>query len=161
VSDPVLKACWKSADATTQRDALKFWREEHLLPDIADAAKRLRNICVVAHDGPRIVGALEARVTRLEVVRARIAMLNLAVAQERRLANLAGELVLHARQVLERWSLDNPQEKVLGIGRIIQLRKADERSRQPVWEPSKLTLVGYTPKGAQIRIAWFKHAILD
>jgi len=161
VSDPELKVCWNSADATIQRDALKFWREQNLLSDVADAAKRLRQICVVAYEGTRIVGAVEARLTRLEVVRARIAMLTLAIAPEQRHAKLAGELMHRAQGVLERWSIEHPDERLMGIGTIVRVRDVDERARQPVWEPTNLTLVGYTLKGAQIRLAWFKHAKLS
>jgi ferredoxin-fold anticodon binding domain-containing protein len=158
VSEPELKACWKSADATIQRDVLKFWREENLIPEIADAAQRLKNICVVAYDGARIVAALEAKVRRLEMVRSNIAMLGLAVAQERRNHKLASDIVLFGRDVLEKWSSENLDEKLMGIGRIVPTRTEDERLRNPIWEPSKLTLIGFTPKGAQVRVAWFKHA---
>ena len=161
VSVPELKVCWNLADATIQRDALKFWREQNLLPDIADAAKRLRQICVVAYDGTRIVGTVEARLTRLEIVRARFAMMTLAVAPERRLENLPGELIQRAQRVLEQWSLEHPNERLMGVGTIVRIRDIDERARLPVWEPTNLTLVGYTVRGAQIRLAWFKHAKLS
>ena len=161
MSDAELKVCWNSADATIQRDALKFWREQNLLPDIADAAKRLRQICVVAYDATRIVGAIEARLTRLEIVRARFAMLTLAIAPETRLQNLTGELMHRAQKVLEQWSLEHPDEKIMGVGTIVRIRDIDERARLPVWEPTNLTLVGYTVRGAQIRLAWFKHAKLS
>ena len=161
MSAPVLKACWKSADASIQRDVLKFWREENLIPEIADAAKRLKNVCVVAYDDTRIVAALEARVRYLEIVRATIAMLALAVKSEARTEKLVNDIILLGRDLLEQWAAENPQEKVMGIGRIVPSRNSDERKRIPIWEPSKLTLVGFTPKGAQIRVAWFKHATVD
>jgi hypothetical protein len=161
VSSTVLKACWKSSDASIQRDVLKFWREENLIPEIADAAKRLKNVCVVAYDGPRIVGALEARVRHLDIVRSTIAMLALAVKADHRTQTLVNDIILLGRDLLEQWSAENPHEKLMGIGRIVPSRNTDERKRRPVWEPTNLTLVGFTPKGAQIRIAWFKHATVD
>jgi hypothetical protein len=161
VSEPELKACWKSADATIQRDVLKFWREENLIPEIADAARRLKNICVVAYDHTRIVAVLEARVRRLEVVRSTIAMLALAAKSEVRTEKLVNDIIVLGRDLLENWSLENPQEEVMGIGRIVPSRNADERKRIPIWEPSKLTLIGFTPTGAQIRVAWFKHATVN
>ena len=157
----MLKACWKSSDATIQRDVLKFWREENLIPEIADAARRLKNICVVAYDDTRIVAALEARVRHLEIVRATIAMLALAVKADHRTQTLVNDIILLGRDLLEQWSAENPQEKVMGIGRIVPSRAADERMRNPIWEPSKLTLIGFTPKGAQVRVAWFKHATVS
>lgn len=161
MSKPKFKTCWKSEDAVIQRDTLKFWREENLIPEIADAAKRLKNICVVAYDDTRVVAALEARVRHLEIVRSTIAMLALAVRTDHRTGTLVNDIIVLGREVLEQWSLENPQEKLMGIGRIVPSRNADERKRYPVWEPSKLTLIGFTATGAQIRVAWFKHATVS
>ena len=161
MSEPVLKGCWRSADAVIQRDVLKFWREEDLLPDVADAAKRLKEVCVVAYDGDRIIGALDAQIRRLDVVRARFAVLRVAIANDRKHARLGSDLVGLAMHLLEQWSIQNPAEKLCGIARIVHAKQIDELARQPVWEPTKLTLIGYNAKGAQIRIAWFGHATLD
>ena len=63
--------------------------------------------------------------------------------------------------MLERWSLEAPQEKVQGVAAVIQADNFEEMKRRPKWPGSGLNLVGYTEEGQQIRVAWFDHARLD
>ena len=72
---------------------------------------------------------------RLEVVRSTIAMLALAAKSEVRTEKLVNDIIVLGRDLLEHWSLENPQEEVMGIGQIVPSRNADERKRIPIWEP--------------------------
>jgi hypothetical protein len=62
--------------------------------------------------------------------------------------------------VLEPWSAAHPEERVAGIATILVSPNYAEKQKRPVWEPG-LTLIGYTPQGQQIRVAWFDHARVD
>jgi hypothetical protein len=161
MSEPDIKVCWKLRDPAFERDVLAFWREDRMLPTVADVAKRIKEICVVAYDGPRIVGVVEANVRQLGFVRARIAMLKAAVAPAHRQSHLVSRLLAVAKEVLEKWSLEHPAENVKGIGCIVQTRVIDQKLKEPVWPLTSMMVVNYTPKGDQVRLAWFKHARLD
>jgi hypothetical protein len=56
---------------------------------------------------------------------------------------------------------EHPEERVLGLGAVIESPDLAERARQPFWPQTRMGLVGYTPEGRQIRVAWFAHARLD
>ena len=71
------------------------------------------------------------------------------------------EILKASRNVLERWSLEAPQEQVQGVAAVIQAANIEEMKRLPKWPRSGLDLVGYTQDGQQIRVAWFDHARLD
>ena len=161
MTKPVMKTCWLLRDPAIERDVLAFWREEQFLPSVADAAMRLKDICVVAYDGARIIAVLEARLRVLQMVRSRIAMLRLAVSPAMRQSRLATEMIPVGQRVLEQWSVENPQEKLMGTGCIVQTKVADQKLRQPVWPQSSLMVINYTQKGEQMRLAWFKHATLS
>jgi hypothetical protein len=161
MSKTVIKSAWRLRDEVMERDLRAFWRETGLLPDTADAAQRARDLCVVAYDGECFVGEVEARIRRLQFVRARIAMLKVAVVREHRAGHLASEMVIEAQRLLERWSLEHPEEKVMGIGGVVQTRALGDKLREPIFKPFGLVLVGYTARGEQIRLAWFPHARVE
>ena len=65
--------------------------------------------------------------------------------------------------VLEKWALEHPRRGNLRRGRHIQASQYKSgKQREPMWPEYDLNLnfVGYTNKGEQIRVAWFKHALL-
>ena len=158
MNDPELKPCWQLRDAAIERDVLAFWREGRLLPSVADAAARLKDICLVAYDGARAVGVVEARLRYLEFIRSRIAMVKLVVSPAHRQEELATDMIGVARQILEQWSVDHPEEKLMGIGCIVQSKDLGQKVHQAVWPRSSLALINYTPRGEQMRLSWFKHA---
>lgn len=155
-----LKVVWKSADTAVGRDVLAFWRENKLLPDNADPEKRLNELSVVAYEDGKIVGVHTASIEYLERVRARIAMGRLAVAPSYRRTKVASELVLAHVATLERWSLDHPEEALMGVGGVVQAAHVGREPRPAAYPMNGMTLVviGYTPHGEQIRLAWFPHA---
>jgi hypothetical protein len=156
-----LKTVWRSADATTERDVLAFWREHKLLPADVNLADRLKDICVVAYDGERVIGVSEASLSYLERVRARVAMHKASVAPDRRRENIAVSMQQAFRQTVEEWSKAHPEEKVMAVASIVATRNLGDLGRKPVFPRAQMTLIGYTSQGEQIRIGWFEHAEVE
>jgi hypothetical protein len=73
---------------------------------------------------------------------------------------LATELAGRCVEVLKAWSLDHPDEMLKGMAAVIQSPELSEKCRDPVWPRTGLTVIGYTPRGEQIRLVWFDHARL-
>jgi hypothetical protein len=161
-----LRPVWRCADASVERDVLVFWREHRLLPQRADAGRRLKDLCVVAYLGPRVVGSLSTPLARIEFLRARLAMIRLAAPAERRGASLAtrllpARLLLKGQRLLAEWSLANPSERVMGLGAIVPPGTYGRKMKQAVWQPFGLVLANHTPRGEQFRVAWFAHATVE
>jgi hypothetical protein len=162
VNAPFFRVVWRCADAATERDVLAFWREHKLLPVDADAAKRLRDICVVAWDVPRVVGVIEAEVRYLDAVRAKIAMIKLAVATDHRKTKLSSYLSLFGCDAIEIWANDHPEEKVMGLGSILQVVSSSPYLKEAFLpRRSQFGVVSHTQRGEQVRLSWFKHATID
>jgi hypothetical protein len=72
-------------------------------------------------------------------------------------------LTRYAIELLGNWSKENPNERVLGLATILENANFDRFGKRPMWRSGGLEhwLVGYTPKGLQIRLTWFKHAWLE
>jgi hypothetical protein len=153
-----LKPVWRNRDATAERDVLAFWREGRLLSQDVDLATRLTELCVIAYAGNKVVAVNTAVLTWLEQVRARIAMLRLAVAANYRQSHVATEMLAVAKPVLEEWATAHPEEKVMGIGCVVQTRAIGAKITEAVWPRTGLAVIDHNEKGDQLRLAWFANA---
>jgi hypothetical protein len=156
-----LRPAWRLGDPAIERDAIAFWERTGILPAGVRAEERARELAAVAYRGERLVGVTTAVPGRIEALRGRFAMLRGSVDPAHRRSRLGFDLLMFSRELLERWSLQHPEEKLLGLGAVIESPDLAERARQPFWPQTRLGLIGYTPEGRQIRVAWFAHARLD
>jgi len=161
MTEPVLKPVWQMHDVRAERDVLAFWREGKLLSQDVDIKTRLNELCVIAYDDNRVVAVNTVVLQRLERVRARIAMIRLAVAADYRNRRLASQITDMARLLLEEWAARHPQEKVMGMGCVLQTRALGAKANQAVWPRNGLALIDHAPNGDQVRLVWFANATID
>jgi hypothetical protein len=157
MSELVISPAWRLGDATIEQQAIDFWQRLKILPRGIDPAARAKELCAVAWRGDELAGVATAAIEDVRIVRARFAMFRCAVVPEHRRSRVGYQLLTYSRPLLERWSFDHPDERVLGMGAVVEAEIGDW-AHQPHWPLTGLTLAGYTPQGQQIRLAWFEHA---
>jgi hypothetical protein len=161
VRDVELSEAWRRDDARIEADAIDFWARLGILPSGVNPRERAKDVVFAAYKGDRIVGVVTAELGVLPQVRARLAMLRGAVDPEFRRSHIGAVMLFRARQALESWSAENPQERVAGLGAILESRELAGRQRQPYAPFSKMGVIGFTPDGRQIRVSWFEDFRLD
>jgi hypothetical protein len=149
---------WQSADETTRLQAVEFWRELNLLPKGEAPERRAAELSVVAHEDDVLVAVATAHLAELPRLRVRLGMFRCAVAPGRRREGYAAELAWRTRDALEAWSAAHREQKLMGMGCLVQGAELSAKKAQPKWPISGMYLVGYTDQGDQIRVVWFKHA---
>ncbi len=152
---------WRRDDPRCVADAKSFWREIGMPDDVAE--ERAAELCVVAYLDGRLAGVSTARLGDFPPLKGRFAHLRCAVSPAARRKDVAARIIGHTRTVLEAWAADHPQENLLGMVAILQSGELREKQREPIWPiyGIDLTLIGYTPRGEQVRVGWFRHARLD
>ncbi len=160
MSDISIAPAWRLNDETIERAAIEFWTRLNILPPGTAPAARAKELVAIARQSSEVAGVATASIEALPTLRSRLAMVRCAVAPPYRKSRLASELIAGSQPILERWSLDNPSALLQGIGIVLEADLGD-KARQPVWPRTGLTLIGYTPQGKQIRVAWFRHARVD
>lgn len=153
-----LRPAWRRADPDIERDAIAFWKRLGILPKGVRPEERAAELVAVAYRDDRLVGVATAAVARIDALRGRFAMLRAAVDTEHRRDRIALDLAILARELIEIWSREHPEERLLGLGALVESPDLLERAKQPYWPQTRFGLVGYTPDGRQIRVAWFAHA---
>ncbi len=162
MTDVSLRHAWRLADAKIMQDAKEFWRTQDVMgPE--DMERRANQLVTVAYSLEKIIGVLTAKPIDLDILRARFMMFRVLIAPEWRRRMIAYQLTASARDLLEQWSLDNPQENIVGMVAAIQADEFKERRHSPTVPEYGLNfnLVGYTEAGEQIRVIWFQHAFVE
>jgi hypothetical protein len=152
---------WRRDDPRCVADAKAFWRQMGMTDDVAE--QRAGELCVVAYLGENLAGVSTAKPREFEPLKARFVHLRCAVSPAARRKDVAARIIGHTRTVLEAWAADNPDEKLAGMLAVLQSNELREKQREPIWPiyGIDLTLIGYTSRGEQIRVGWFRHARLD
>jgi hypothetical protein len=156
-----LRPAWRLNDARIEADAVAFWERLNILPADVTPAQRAKELIAVVYKDAGIVGVHTATIERLEQVRTRLAMLRSAVDPDYRRTRVSMALTLYSRALLERWSRDNPDARLGGLGAIVESAQLAERGRQPYWPQTRFILAGFLPDGRQIRISWFEDFRVD
>ncbi len=172
---------WQRNDPQLAGDARLLWERAGLLtPPIRE--QRAKELVALAYLDGKVAGVSTAVVHELPQLRGRFAFYRCAVKPPRHRGErqhaerpedpsapwaprhtLSYALSGYARTVLEDWSREHPEEKVLGMVAIIESKGYRRKQREPMWPEYglDLNLVGYTADGRQIRVAWFRHARLE
>lgn len=152
---------WQRDDQRCVADAKALWRQMGMPDDQAE--QRAEELCVVAYQGDALAGVSTAKLAEFAPLKARFVHLRCAVSPTARRKDIAARIIGHTRTVLEAWAADNPQEKLVGMLAVLQANELREKQREPIWPiyGIDLTLIGYTSRGEQIRVGWFRHARVD
>lgn len=153
---------WLKDDWKVEADAKAFWEKLGLI-SAEERERRVKEICAAGYVDGRLVVISTVTLNIVPQVRARMGMYRCAVDPEFRRQDLAERISGYTRRVLEMWSEENPKEKVLGYGAIIQAPELMRKGLEPIWYDwgTDLVLCGYTQRGEQIRIGWFRHTKLE
>jgi len=155
------ETAWKRNDPRHSADATGFWVENRMI-NKEEAAKRVADLCSMAYADGKLVGVSTVNLNAYAPLRSNFAFYRCAVAPEFRRQSLAILLTRHTITTMEAWCLEHMPYDIQGVATILQAHELDEKARTPMWAEyyGNLNLVGFTAKGDQVRVAWFRHALL-
>ncbi|HKR23933.1 MAG TPA: GNAT family N-acetyltransferase, partial [Allosphingosinicella sp.] len=156
-----LRPAWRLGDRRLEQDAIDFWTRLNLLPPGADPEQRAGELAAIAYKDGRVAGVTTIALARMEQVRARLGMMRGAVDPEHRRSGVGLALLFFTRPLIERWSMDHPEERVAGLGAVMQTPDLAAWEAQPYWPKTGFGLIGFAPDGNQVRVSWFRDFRLD
>lgn len=153
---------WKKMNGKARLGAMALW-ESTFGADMPCHIKnsRLEALCAVAYAGDEVIAVSTIGIEMPKTLYAKVGWFRCLVKPEFRKRHIATELAVRAKAALEEWSIENPHEAVLAFGTFVESPLLLEHAKNPIWPRTGLTIVGYTQKGMQIRVAWFKHARVE
>lgn len=162
MSDFKLVTAWRRDNPKHAADAKDYWERLGLVGDPKKREKWATELCTVIYSDGVLVGESTAALMMLPGLRQRFAMCRASVDPEFRRKGIGAELTGYYRIILEAWSAENPEEKVMGVAVALTSAELVERQRDPLWleRGADMTLIGYMPTGEQLRVGWFRHVRL-
>jgi hypothetical protein len=153
-----LRRAWRSDDAAIATDVKAFWARWSLLPPDVDPDQRVKEVILAGYAGGRLVAVSTAVIEFVPFLRTRMAVYRCAMDPEFRRQMLSMLITAHSVKALERWSLETPGEAVMGVMAVLEADTYRRKSHPHRAPETRLSLVGFTPAGEKIVVAWFDHA---
>jgi hypothetical protein len=155
-----LRLAWNRGDAAMAADVKAFWDRLSLLPRGADPDRRVKEVVLAAYAGERLVAVSTAAIEEVRFLRCKMAVYRCAIAPDFRGQMMSMLITAHSLKALEAWSLAYPGEGVMGMLAVLENETYKKKTHPHRAPETKLSLVGFNPKGQKIVVAWFDHARL-
>ena len=152
---------WKHVDELLAAEVIALWERSQALPEPAQAARRARQaVCVARNSRGELCGVGTAVVRVLPQIRQPLYYYRQFFAPEVRGQQQAVPFLNHARDVLEAYNASLPVPESLGV--LLELENQELVGRYPrAHEPAAdSTFIGYSPRGLQLRVSYFRNARL-
>jgi hypothetical protein len=152
-----IRPAWRRDDPELEAEAIAFWKRLDLLPAGVPPEARAKELVALAYRSGELVGVSTAAIDYHQPLRARMAFLRGATDPAHRRTRAGVTLGVGTREILERWAAEHPDERVGGLAAIVENRDIGLPLLEPIWPVTRLTLIGFTPDGRQVRAYWFRH----
>ena len=157
IEEVILLPAWQRKDAKIEADAIALWQRLGVLPATVESEERAKELCSAAYLDGTLVGVSTVTLDMLPQLRCRFGFFRCLVDPTHRQKQIGRRLAVHSREVLCAWSKDHPEAEIAGMAAVIETKDLGGFEKEPFWPASGLTLIGYTPKGQQLRVTWFEH----
>jgi len=154
---------WRKSDVSLARGAKTFWNEIGVVMTPDEMEQRASELCALAYSGGKVVAVSTAAPFDYLRLRSRFAYYRTTIAPEFRRQRLAARLCVYSRDRLAEWAHEHPEAKIMGLFIVLQAQEFRSRQFVPAYTQLglRLTLVGYTPGGHQMRVEWFPDASVE
>ncbi|NCP08174.1 MAG: hypothetical protein COX16_08955 [Deltaproteobacteria bacterium CG23_combo_of_CG06-09_8_20_14_all_51_20] len=150
---------WNVVTPELKKDLIEFWKRNNALPPGENPEERaLQAIFVVRDAEGRIVSACTAKKIYVRRFRNYFWFYRTMTDRDCRFKGLALDLLLKAKNFLEKLFKEDADRSSIGIIFNIENREVAERFRQAVLPRTKAVFMGYNSTGQQIRVCYFEGA---
>lgn len=157
MNEIVASSAWKEANPRYERDAIDLWSRLNALPEGTRPADRAAELSSVAYVGNKLAGVVTAVIRPCDQVKEKFAFYRALIDPDFRGEGVMLPMVQETWRTLERWSIDNPAERLAGLALIRTSQHLIDNYRSPLSRSAQLVHVGFTRDGFSIRIRWFEH----
>ncbi len=152
---------WKELTPEVKEELLGFWKKNKAFGDEEQAARRAdQAVCISRDKDGAINGVATAMVRVLPRLRQPMYYYRHFFAESMRGQKATQPFVIAAKKILEKYnaSLDKPE----ALGMLIELESKLLADNYTKCHESKadFTFIGYSPRGFQLRVSYFKDAVL-
>lgn len=150
---------WKQVTPELTAELLDLWQRNNALREPAMAAMRAgQAVCVTRDDQGRMVGVGTAVLRVLPRLRQPMYYYRQFFSQEFRGQKQTVPFFERAKEILETYNAGLPAPESLGV--LLELENPQLAARYNMAQGATTTFIGYSPRGLQLRVSYFKGATL-
>ena len=154
-----ITAVWKQVTPELKAELLDMWQRNNALRNPALAAARAEQaVCIARDEAGRIVAVGTAVVRVLPRLRQPMYYYRQFFAAEVRGQKQTVPFFTRAKEILEAYNASLGTAESLGL--LLELENPQLAARYNMAQGETTTFIGYSPRGLQLRVSYFKDAIL-
>jgi hypothetical protein len=164
MGDPALEPSYRivpfaEQDEISQDEVLALWEREHVVP-VAEARRRILEVLLIAiHGEAELAGVSSAYLQRNPQLDMHLWYYRAFVAQAHRKSNIAVQLALQGRDLLQERYVSGADTRGAGVIYEVENLGLQDYFNQALWFPTLLTFIGENKRGAHVRVRYFPGAL--
>jgi len=157
-----IETVWRKSLPQMREEIIKFWDENKLLPPGVSAEERAREVVLVArNESGNIAGISSAMHIQFKQLNDNYFFAYRSVLlPQYRVPGLAQKMILETRDILENYASTMTENKCIGMVTFVENKGVIEKVNYGVWPASKMVYIGNDKQGRQIRLYYFKGAMI-
>jgi hypothetical protein len=159
--EATIEAVWKQVTPALLEELVAFWTANGAVTDPQRAVARANEVvCVVRDENGALCGACSVQVRVLLRLRQPMYYMRMFLAKTAR--GMGQVIPLHnaTRDALEAYNRTLERPEALGIVIEFESRFLSSRFKRAYHPEGDSTFIGYSPRGLQMRVSYFKDAVL-
>ena len=147
---------WEKPEYHTE--VIDFWEQLKVLPSNVKAADRAKELVFMIKEEDRVVGVTTSYRMKVPFLNENhLFSFRILIHPQYRIPGLSSKLTVMTRDFLESLFLEKKTD-CIGMITFAEKKELLRDRREAVWRASKLTFMGNTADGKQIRVYYFKGA---
>jgi hypothetical protein len=157
-----IETVWDRSTPEIREEITKFWEENKLLPSGVSAEDRAKEVVLIARDeSGNVAGISSAMHIRFKQLNNNYFFAYRSVLlPQHRIPGLAQKMIVETRDILEKYAESMTQNKCIGMVTFVENKGVIEKINYGVWPSSKMVYIGNDKQGRQIRLYYFKGAMI-
>jgi hypothetical protein len=152
---------WRKDAGMLQKEIIMIWKQFDPSPEAGKAEERLRQLVyIVKNDFDQVIGISTAQKIYVKQLRNYLYSVRLLTIPTARQTGLESKLMVATRDFLESIHGQDGKDKCIGIIILVENKDDTEVIREAIWEVSQMIYIGNSGNGQQVRVYYFKGALI-
>ncbi|MEQ8423531.1 MAG: hypothetical protein RIA63_02405 [Cyclobacteriaceae bacterium] len=152
---------WKRNPSELKKEILTIWKQFN--PDLEGekAEERLNQLVfVIKNEFGQVIGISTAHKAFIKQLRNYLYSIRILIVPSARQPGLASKLIVETRDFLESIHQEDKENKCIGVITLVENEQYAEARKEAIWKASQMVYIGNSGKGFQIRVYYFKDAVI-
>ena len=152
---------WKKNHTVYKAQAVSLWDRFNTFPNAEVTRQRSEELACIALKDGEILGVTTVRPTQVKLLNDNYFYeMRLFVSPENNFPLLGVQLTIATKKFFEENTFSDEGHRFAGMIAVIENEKMNQKWRRAVWPVVDFVFAGFTSKGEQLRISYFKNATI-